>query len=142
MNGRHTASILGGIFLACANLCAQQALAGLPGGGGAGLLPTTIDDFKQPGTQPGYLGGASITDPVICRDCHLLTMYRPYSAAKERVFKWEGSMMANASKDPLFDACLAIAEQDAPGSGDLCDPDETCTGSAGQPCPSDWSMSR
>jgi hypothetical protein len=33
---------------------------------------------------------------------------------------WQGTMMANASRDPLFWACLAIAEQDAPGSGDLC----------------------
>jgi hypothetical protein len=33
---------------------------------------------------------------------------------------WKGTMMSNAGRDPLFYACLAVAEQDAPASGDLC----------------------
>ena len=33
---------------------------------------------------------------------------------------WRGTMMGNASIDPLFRACLEIATADAPESGDLC----------------------
>ena len=29
-------------------------------------------------------------------------------------------MMSQASRDPLFEACMTIANQDAPDSGDLC----------------------
>lgn len=38
----------------------------------------------------------------------------------EPAFNWRGSMMSQAARDPLFYACLAISNQDAPQSGDLC----------------------
>ena len=33
---------------------------------------------------------------------------------------WSGTMMANATRDPLFLAALTVSEQDAPGSGAYC----------------------
>lgn len=78
-----------------------------------GVVPSTLRDFDQPGTQPFEAG--TLNDPSACAVCHA-----GYDQTVEPFFNWEGSMMANASIDPLFDACLTIANQDAPDSGDLC----------------------
>lgn len=75
--------------------------------------PTTIDDFFLPGSQPGESG--NIEHPDKCDNCH-----GGYDLEVEPTFNWEGSMMAQAARDPLYLACLAIANQDAPESGDLC----------------------
>jgi hypothetical protein len=69
-------------------------------------------DIQQPGTQPGE---ASVESPTKCDNCH-----GGYDAAVEPAFNWRGSMMAHASRDPIYWASVAIAEQDFPGSGDLC----------------------
>ncbi|HRX85416.1 MAG TPA: multiheme c-type cytochrome [Phycisphaerae bacterium] len=80
-----------------------------------GTVPTTLRDFDQPGTQP-FEHGIDIRDPGNnCAGCH-----GNYDPAAEPYFAWRGSMMANASRDPLFEACLTVANQDAPSSGDLC----------------------
>ncbi|RKD85044.1 T9SS type A sorting domain-containing protein [Mangrovibacterium diazotrophicum] len=76
-------------------------------------VSTTLIDFFMPGSQPGESG--NIEHPDKCDNCH-----GGYDQAIEPAFNWRGSMMAQAARDPLFYACLAIAEQDAPGSGDLC----------------------
>ena len=77
-------------------------------------LGTGPNDFYQPGTQP-----LDLTDPILsaqsCAFCH--AGYDPEDAPFDR---WAGSMMANATRDPIFHAALAIAEQDAPYSGELC----------------------
>jgi hypothetical protein len=78
-----------------------------------GIAPTTLRDFHQPGTQP--LSGASFQDHNSCASCH-----GGYNPAVEPAHNFRGTMMAQAARDPLFFACMAIAEQDAPGSGDLC----------------------
>jgi hypothetical protein len=78
-----------------------------------GIAPTTLRDFHQPGTQP--FGGGTFQDHNACTSCH-----GGYDAAVEPGHNFRGSMMAQAARDPLFFACLAIAEQDAPSSGDLC----------------------
>lgn len=78
-----------------------------------GIVPTTLRDFHQPGTQP--FGGGGFEDRSACAGCH-----GGYDPAKEPDRNFQGSMMAQAARDPLFYACLAIAEQDAPSSGDLC----------------------
>jgi len=78
-----------------------------------GIAPTTLRDFIQPGTQPHE--GGSFTTSTVCMTCH-----GGYDAATEPGKNFQGSMMAQAMRDPLFLACLAIAEQDAPSSGDLC----------------------
>jgi len=81
---------------------------------GMALVGTTVDDFFQPGTQPGDL-----LQPIVgstdCAACHAFG-----SPDEEPYHAWSGSMMAQAARDPIFHACMAIAEQDAGGSGDLC----------------------
>ena len=79
-----------------------------------GRVPTTLRDFDMPGTQP-FQGGNELANPVDCAQCH-----GNYNASVEPYCNWQGSMMAQASIDPLFMANLAIANQDAPDSGDLC----------------------
>ncbi len=78
-----------------------------------GVVPTTLRDFLLPGTQPLEAGGLS--SQASCNTCH-----SGYSPPVEPGRNWKGSMMAQAAHDPIFYACLAIAEQDAPSSGDLC----------------------
>lgn len=70
------------------------------------------------GTQPGGL-----TNPLEpagrCTECHAGgedSNGHPYMAGDA----WAPSMMANASRDPLFLATLTVAEQDAPGVGTTC----------------------
>jgi hypothetical protein len=77
-------------------------------------VATTLRDFDMPGTQP-FEGGAELSSPESCAQCH-----GNYNAATEPYFNWQGSMMAHASRDPIFEANLAIANQDAADSGDLC----------------------
>jgi hypothetical protein len=76
----------------------------------ADVVPT---DIQQPGTQPNEVG--NLESPDKCDNCH-----GGYNSAVEPAFNWRGSMMANAGRDPIFWATLAIAEQDFDGSGDLC----------------------
>ncbi len=80
----------------------------------AGFVPTTLRDMDLPGTQP--FEGAVLEDPsVSCVSCH-----GGYDQHVEAWHNWGGSMMGQAARDPIFLACLAIAEQDAPSVGDLC----------------------
>jgi hypothetical protein len=76
----------------------------------ADVVPPAIE---QPGTQPGEVG--NLESPDKCDNCH-----GGYNTSVEPAFNWRGSMMANAGRDPIFWATLAIAEQDFDGSGDLC----------------------
>ncbi len=79
----------------------------------AGIAPTTLRDFDMPGTQP--FEGGTLNDPTACAACH-----GNYNTNVEPYYNWQGSMMSHASRDLLFEACLTIANQDAPDSGDLC----------------------
>jgi hypothetical protein len=74
------------------------------------VVPTEI---QQPGTQPGEVG--TLESPDKCDNCH-----GGYNLSVEPGHNWRGSMMANAGRDPIFWATLAIAEQDFDGAGDLC----------------------
>jgi hypothetical protein len=78
-----------------------------------GIVPTTISDFFLPGSQP--LESGTFSDPDVCDNCH-----GGYDLNVEPAFNWRGSMMAHAQRDPLYLACLAISNQDAPEVGDLC----------------------
>jgi hypothetical protein len=78
-----------------------------------GRLPTTLRDFRMPGTQPFAV--TNFTRSGTCQGCH-----GGYDPASEPGYGFKGSMMAQAGRDPLFYACMAIANQDAPSSGDLC----------------------
>ena len=76
----------------------------------ADTVPT---DVQMPGTQPGEIGNLESVDK--CDNCH-----GGYNSAVEPAHNWRGSMMANAGRDPLFWATLAVAEQDFDGVGDMC----------------------
>jgi hypothetical protein len=78
-----------------------------------GIAPTTLRDFDMPGTQP--FETAAFDPPQDCAACH-----GNYDQTVEPYFNWQGSMMAHASIDPIFEANMTIANQDAPDSGDLC----------------------
>jgi hypothetical protein len=77
---------------------------------GADVVPNEIE---QPGTQPQEVG--NLESPDKCDNCH-----GGYNSAVEPAHNWRGSMMANAGRDPIFWATLAVAEQDFDGAGDLC----------------------
>ncbi len=77
-------------------------------------VATTLRDFDLPGTQP-FEHGPDLEASSSCASCH-----GGYDTAVEPQHNWQGSMMANAARDPLFLANLAIANQDAAESGDLC----------------------
>ncbi|MCF1422020.1 T9SS type A sorting domain-containing protein [Mangrovimonas futianensis] len=76
-------------------------------------VPTTIDDFFMPGSQP--LQSGTFASPNMCDNCH-----GNYDTNAEPAFTWRGSMMAHSMRDPLFEASLTISNQDAAFSGDLC----------------------
>ena len=80
----------------------------------AGYVPTTMRDMDFPGSQP-FEAGVYEDPDVNCATCH-----GNYSTTVEPWYNWKGSMMAQAQRDPLFLACVAVAEQDAPSVGDLC----------------------
>lgn len=82
------------------------------------LLPLPV--LAAP-TEPGTL-----QNPLVpaqnCQNCHSFPnafehadepAYAPY-------FTWRGSLMANAARDPVFWAGVAIASQDAPGQTEDC----------------------
>ncbi len=85
------------------------------------------NEIQMPGTQPMEV---KILIPAVedvpgpwndntlnkaCLNCHEAED-RPESLTQ----RWSGSMMAQAGRDPIFWATMAIAEQDFDGSGDLC----------------------
>jgi len=71
------------------------------------------NEIQMPGTQPLEI---QAFDPSSnCELCH-----GQYDPAVEPFETWSGSMMAHASRDPLFWGAMAVAESDFDGSGDLC----------------------
>jgi hypothetical protein len=85
------------------------AIVGPPGS----RVPTTLRDFHLPGTQPFQAGNTPHSSE--CGSCH-----GSYDPDIEPEFTWKGSLMAQAARDPLFYASVAVANQDARDSGDLC----------------------
>jgi len=80
-------------------------------------MPTTLIDFFHPGSQPnGTVQYDSFRASATCRYCH-----EANGTGTVAVFEpWQGSMMAQAARDPIFHAALAIANQDAAFVGDVC----------------------
>lgn len=84
--------------------------------------PLPVDDdplLRMPGTQPGQV---TLEGPSQCLNCH-----SGYDPAVEPGFNWQGSMMAQSSRDFLFWACLTVAGQDSiwaigrPNAVDICE---------------------
>ena len=82
---------------------------------GAGGRPAQGGPFTLNGTQPPLTH--PIATPVLCRQCH--GDFDPMTTAEPWPL-WSGSMMAQASRDPLFWAALDVANHDVPGIGDWC----------------------
>jgi hypothetical protein len=91
-------------LLAAASACLLTSFA-LPGSG-------VSTDVQMPGTQPGE---STLIGSAACTTCH-----GGYDAAVEPARNWKGSMMAHASRDPVFWAGLAIAQRGYPEGGDTC----------------------
>jgi len=76
----------------------------------------------QPGSQPvGRDGGIEneIQTSSGCARCH--SSYDDAAGADYEPFDtWRGTMMANAARDPIFRAALAIAEVDNASAADFC----------------------
>jgi hypothetical protein len=84
-------------------------------------LPVADDALvRMPGTQPGQ--GVNLEGPNRCLNCH--TDDNP---PVNLGYDWMGSMMAQASRDPIFWACFTVALQDSvwalgnANAGDLCE---------------------
>lgn len=74
-------------------------------------------DFTPNGTQP--LLQVGLEEPDACASCHG-AFFDPGDAEFTPHATWSGSMMANATRDPLFWAALDVANNDVPGVGDYC----------------------
>jgi hypothetical protein len=85
--------------------------------GGQTQLPTTSADFYFNGTQPDPTGAQvePIYPSVNCQYCHA-----EYNTATAPFDSWVGSMMAQAARDPIWQAAVTIANQDAANSGESC----------------------
>ncbi|MEZ4616786.1 MAG: hypothetical protein R2867_14960 [Caldilineaceae bacterium] len=70
---------------------------------------STLRDYHLPGTQPGGLS-APLGNATDCTGCHVEHIRDNFN----------GAMMTNGVRDPLFRAALVIANRDANYSGDLC----------------------
>ncbi|MBX7132220.1 MAG: hypothetical protein K1X67_06040 [Fimbriimonadaceae bacterium] len=91
------------------------------------------NEIQQPGTQPQQV--SNLESPDRCDNCH-----GGYDPSVEPAHNWRGSMMANAGRDPIFWATLAVAEKDVGGVGDLCLRCHSTSGwLAGNAVPSDGS---
>lgn len=72
-----------------------------------------LNAIPLPGTQPLELS-TPLRPISSCSGCHANI------SGDDAFATWEGSMMANAFRDPLFQAALTVANQDVPGSGEYC----------------------
>jgi hypothetical protein len=106
-------------WLRTVSLAAAGLTIGLFVSYAADTVPT---DVQIPGTQPVGVDNPPAINPSGNCGCHDFTANRDPESHPQ--FGWEGAMMGNAGRDPLFWATVAIAEQDfLPGSGgvgDLC----------------------
>ena len=93
----------------------------------AALAAGGSTDFTPHGTQPGLF--YRIDAAGSCQSCHGVGGSAPPSAPTFLPYAtWSGSMMANATRDPLFFAALDVANHDVPGIGDYCLRCHTSTG--------------
>lgn len=93
--------------------CRWLGLLVLVGGATSAALAV---DFTPHGTQPALF--FPLDEPQACLGCHGNkslpdTRFLPHST-------WSGSMMSNATRDPIFWAALDVANRDVPGIGDWC----------------------
>lgn len=84
------------------------------------LVPSTTNDFIMPGSQPETMI-VGIADPASCTNCHANYLTPPEQKLEERTWHaWQGSMMAQSGRDPLFFAALDVANAGAANVGEYC----------------------
>jgi hypothetical protein len=92
--------------------------------GPSAAAETVPTEILLPGTQPREV--SNLESPAKCQNCHAGYNNETTAAAGEGEPQdepwtgWSGAAMANAGRDPIFWATLAVAEQDFDGAGDLC----------------------
>ncbi len=104
-------SMMAGVFASALPIFAAAASASGP----PPAIPTTPDDYFQRGTQPGGLVAPLVSGAGNCLFCH-----SGYDIEAEPYRPWSASMMGQSARDPIFWACLAVANQDAVGAGTFC----------------------
>ena len=72
-------------------------------------------ELYLPGTQPNE-NGIELAKVAQCELCHSGTT----NGVADPYFSWSGGMMAQAARDPVFRAALAVANQDVKGVGEFC----------------------
>ncbi len=84
------------------------------------LVGATSNDLFLPGTQPNQLED-DFDSPSQCTICHQEYVNPSEQDPETEPWTgWQGSMMAQAGRDPLFLAALDIANADIPGGGEYC----------------------
>ena len=78
-------------------------------------MPSAVAQVLLPGTQPEE-NGIKFGKLKQCTKCHANTK----NGEADPYFSWQGGMMANAMRDPVFRATLAVANQDIAGVGEFC----------------------
>jgi hypothetical protein len=100
---------------------AMSALAKPPARGGQIQIPTSEQDFYHPGSQPDPTGYDSIVvSRFNCINCHKFDNDNNPDEVVPPYNNWLTSMMAQASRDPIFRAGMSIANQDLNDSGTMC----------------------
>ncbi|MCZ6543372.1 MAG: multiheme c-type cytochrome [Planctomycetota bacterium] len=113
------------VIMAALAVGPRRTVSGFRDAGPPGLpIGTTLEDFFMPGTQPDPTG-ADLTPIVSVFDCLLChadfdDADPPLPLDAEPYRTWSGSMMAQATRDPVFWAAVTVANQDADFGGDLC----------------------
>jgi hypothetical protein len=96
--------------------------------------PLAVEDdplVRMPGTQPDLTGSIPFVGPgdkgntFDCVNCHWGDLERDTDKGVPGVF-WQGSMMGQAARDPIFWATMTVAAQDSiwavgrPNATDIC----------------------
>ena len=76
--------------------------------------PTAQADVFLPGMQPKE-AGIEFAKVQQCKMCHSKTK----NGNADPFFSWQGGMMAQSTRDPLYRAALTIANQDIEGVGEF-----------------------
>ncbi len=84
-------------------------------------LPSTVEDFYQPGTQPLPDGFEAFeVSSFSCLNCHQFLDDDNEDVITSPYITLAGSMMAQSVRDPVWRAAVSIANQDAAGAGEYC----------------------
>ncbi|CAG1002473.1 hypothetical protein PHYC_02997 [Phycisphaerales bacterium] len=81
----------------------------------AAIIELTLNDFHLPGTPMNFIAQGTITPSTDCGMCH-----GDFDPENEHFATWEGSLMGQAGRDPLFWAQMTTANQDVANAGYFC----------------------